>query len=538
MMKRRIITTLLCGMAAVPGFAVELSAPPGQPAAAAQPEAEPQWELHGQSESVMLYHNVKGGGETTVSDGTTFRQELGLRSEGRLGEGNAGLSFSGRATDDDRVSTDHAEVTSLRAYYADSAWDLAAGDVAQTYSTLVFNGALRGATATYTSQFEEQGSVRYSVIAGVQSASWKDLFEHETTHTDVVAGEIRYQHATAQRVSFSVSAANDREGSTEIALDVNASEAMTAGIAWDWRFNRYVKSRGDLAWTSVKGADNRRRERYAGRVDVMTRPTRELSSNFGYERYENGFDSLVGSSTEDRERLENTTVWNASRELRARISLKYSRDNLDGALGETQKIYDGLLALDYRPEFMQRGNIGLRLQRKRMKGRGDDTFQTNVGIDVSNRLESGWRYGATYDYTDLENDDDPSASNTLHTVRAQLGWKKRYSEDHNFRAGARADYSFYDVRTDDQKRFGGTVDAGWDYGRNFMLDLLLTSTNTDRDLSADTSYELYQLIGQYRPFGDGSHVLKINLQRRDSDGGGSAESVIEDEARISYAFRF
>ena len=504
------------------------------------------WKISGTSETTGVYKYNSGQGANTDTNGNTIRQELGLNARGDLGKGKAGIEMRGRATDDERVSKKKTELLYLRSFYTDDNLDIQAGDVAQTYNPLIFSGTVKGASVTYKQNLAKKQYIQYSVIGGTQASSWNDLVNHRANHTDTIAVDLKYQHATAKIISFTLSGAKERASSEVKARvnDLNTSEAVAAGVKWNWRFNRYIKIKGEAAYTSTNtvATDDKKRSKFAGRVTFYTKPTKGINSNFKYERYASGFNTVVGSSTQDRERLENTSTWSITKALRSRMTLKGSRDNLDGHLGETQNIIDALVSFNYRPEFMKRGDFGLRLQQVARKGRGDDTTQQNIGFDFTNSLKNGWNYGASYDFTDLDNRNDGNRSNKLQTLRAKLGWKTRYNEDHNFRASLKGDISFYDEQTEDRKRYGGTVDAGWDYGTKFMLDMLYTTKNTDRDLGIDSSYELYQLISQYKPFGNTTHVLKLNLQRRENEGGNStnpnANNYREDEARLSYAFAF
>ncbi len=500
------------------------------------------WKVSGTSETIGVYRYNSGKGANTDSNGNTVRQELGLKTKGNLGKGIAGVEARGRATDDEKVSKNKTELLYFRSYYTDKEFDVQVGDVGQTYNPLIFSGTVKGTTLTYKQELEKKQSITYSLIGGTQAGSWKELVEHKAVHRDAIAGDIRYQHNTAQMIAFTLSASQDRASNAVKSLtsNYNASEAVSLGLQVNWRFNRYLKLKGEVGYTDTDTitTDSKKRSKLASRMTLYTKPTKTINSNFKYERYDSGYNSMVGSSTQDRERLQNTSTWTISKALRSRMTLKGSRDNLEGQLGETQNIFDTMVAFTYRPEFMKRGDLGLRMQQVSRIGRGDDTTQQNIGIDFSNKLTSGLSYGITYDYTDLDNSDDSNSSNELQTVRGKLGWKTKYNEDNNFRASIKADISFYKEQTEDRKRYGGTVDAGWDYGSKFMLDMLITSKSTDRDLSVNTSYELYQLISQYKPFSDSSHILKLQLNRRDNNGGTSINSYEEDEAKLSYAFSF
>jgi len=510
-------------------------------------DTQSSWGLSGQSETVGIYRDTSGQGATGNNDGYTYRQELGLKSRGALGSAKAGVEVRGRATNDKRVSQQDIELLSFRSYYRDNSFEIELGDVAKMYNPLIFSGALKGSKVGVKQHVGEDGSLEYSMIGGIQSSSWKDIFEQEQDQRDAIAGEIKYKHATAQFVALSTSYAKDRfnDTNTSTLVDRNASEALSVGLQWDWRFSRYLRFKGDSAYTNTQNhyTGGQKENKYGIRMTLYTKPIRAVSSNFKYERYDGGFVTLTGSAAQNRERLENTTTWSISRQVRSRLTLKGSRDNLDGTLGETQNILDGLISLNYRPDFMKRGDFALRVQYTSKNGRGSDTDQLNAGVDFSDRLKNGWRYGLGYEYTNYKVNDEANATNydnQLHTFRGQLAYKYNITKTNRLRASLKFDISLFEHEdvTQQQTRYGGTFDAGYDYDRMFGVDGLFTSKNTDRDLSVNTSYELYQLIGQYKPFNDNSHVLKLRAQKRDYHGGTAAQSYVEDEVRLSYAFAF
>lgn len=512
---------------------------------AADSNTSNSWKVSGQSETVGVYRNSTGTGANSENDGATFRQDLGVKLTGKIGEAKSGIQVRGRATNDKRVSQNNADLLSFRSFYTTESLNVEVGDVAKMYNPLIFSNSLKGGKIGVKQKVGDTKSIEYSMIGGIQSSSWNDTFKQEQDQRDAIAAEVKYKHARAQFIALSVSYAKDRlkDQNTTSSFERNASNALSAGLQWDWRFNRYLRFKGDTAFTNTENSytDGKKEGKTAVRMTLYTKPFRSVNSNFKYERYDGGFSTLVGSSTQNRERIENTTSWSISRQLRSRMTLKYSRDNIDDTdvLG-SEKIYDGLLSFNYRPDFMKRGDFALRLQHTVRDGRGRETGQTNAGLDFTDRLKNGWRYGLGYEFTALNVDDTNGSDNQLHTARGNLAWKHNFNKENRVRASLKLDISIAanDNATLDQTRFGGTVDAGWDYGRKFGLDALFTSKNTNRDLSDNSSYELYQLISQYRPFSTNAHVLKLNLQHRDYHNDDPTQVYKEDEARLAYAFAF
>lgn len=266
------------------------------------------WKISGTSETIGVYRYNSGKGANTDANGNTIRQELGLKTKGNLGEGIAGVEARGRATDDEKVSKNKTELLYFRSYYTDKKFDIQVGDVGQTYNPLIFSGTVKGATLTYKQELEKKQSITYSLVGGTQAASWKELLEHKAVHRDAIAGDIRYQHNTAQMIAFSVSASKDRASDEVKSLtsNYNASEAVSMGLQANWRFSRYLKLKGELGYTNTDTVitESKKRSKLAGRMTLYTKPTKTINSNFKYERYDTGYNSMVGSSTQDRERLE------------------------------------------------------------------------------------------------------------------------------------------------------------------------------------------------------------------------------------------
>jgi len=506
-------------------------------------QKEEDWSVHGNMDSVGLYLSNEDGNES--SDEVVGRVELGLRTKGKVGEGELGFEIRGRATNDERVSLREEELLLFRSLYNSKNIDIQLGDVAQTYNMLVYTGTIKGATVDIKQKFSKDSGMNYSLIGGVQTGSWHDFGAKEFTQKNAVAAEIKYTHDRAQFIALSAAYAKERlsEMQEELTPDLLAGEATTVGLNFDWRFNRYIKAKGNIAYTSTLDTElDETKGEYAGKLFVYTKPTKTTRSDFKYERYSAGYDTLVTRVAKNRERISNVTSWRITNSVRSRFTLKSSRDNLDGKNENgTSKVYDGSASITYRPEFLKRGDIDLRVQDTIREGRGDDSTLLTYGVMIKNSHKFGLRYGLGYEFSELDNTENKDRSNTQHTVRGNIGYKNRINEDNMFRTNLKINYTQVDnigEDIEDQTRIGGTVDMGWEYAKKFMFDMLYTSKVIDRELSLDNNYDIYQLTTQYRVFADNSHVIKLSLKRRESDGGTQEKLRIEDEAKLSYAIEF
>lgn len=512
--------------------------------AATEKETVSLWRVSGRSETSLEWKESNDP-NTTLNEDTSFRQELSLSATRRLEGGSMGLSLRGRGTNDRQVDAQDARLLYLNAFFRREEIQAELGDVAASYNPMVLSAALKGSKVEYGRSRQEGWNV--SAITGIQKAGWEELYgdnDREAVDRYVAGLETTGKFGPGQEISFAASAVRDHVNRDfrQTGFDpLPPGEAVTTGLQWNWRFNRYLQTRGEGAFT--RSEENTRSESGpsesgAVRLRLLTSPLpRSLRMNFLYERVEPGFAPLAGSAPRDTERVESDTTWMLSQEFKARLTLKNRHDNLDRQLSGTLETNEGVLDLNWRPRWVKRGDLNLRTQRKDSKGRGTEQKLSIGELGADFRTASGWRYGLRWIFTDIEDRTAGAEDQQIHTLRGTFGWNRRIGDDHTWRATIRLDANRIDRKSGDQNALGGGLDLGYDAGTHWSADLSAATRNTYRDRSEDNEYRAYEIRGNYHPGGDRSRAIRISAGRREYDNE-KGQDTREHVAKLSYLFGF
>ncbi|GAB6097244.1 hypothetical protein JCM14469_34980 [Desulfatiferula olefinivorans] len=502
-----------------------------------KPETPNPWRIRGRSETIVEWKD-----DSANDNDTTWRQELSLGIGKNENNVSMGLDIRGRATNNETVDERDARLLYFQGYYKSAQNQAELGDVAASFNPLVISASLKGTKLSHQSGDTETGW-NAGLIGGIQKASWSDLFnESDTEPYDryIIGANTERFFGTGRQLSFSTAFIKDadyKDSGDPLAVSAGPAEALTLGTSWDWRFNRYLKTRGEAALTRCDdNTDDSGSHDNAGavRLKLLTAPNpKYLKSDFYYERIDTDFTPFTASAAADREKFENDSTLMISRKARIRLSLKHSRDNLDGSLGGTQTVKDGVTELTLRPDWLKRGDCSLRQQLKHTDGRGTDQSLAISQIDFSIRPKSGWKYGLGFIYTDIDDDTAGMEDQEILTLRNTLGWTRTFANDHQFRSTLRIDTNNIRRDSGDQNTLGGKIDLGYDAGAFWSADLSATTRDTYRDAADDSDYTAYEISGSYHPGGDRSRAIRLNASRRDTDSG-----TPEETARLAYIFSF
>lgn len=506
-------------------------------------KADDEWKVSGRLNAYIQTIDVDGGGSASAED-TTHNEELNFNYIGPLGDGEAGIETRVRGTNDRRIQKDGVELLYMRSYYKDKIWNIEVGDVALSLNPYIYSGSVKGAKAVYKS-LEKKRTLNYSLVSGFKKASWRELYTQEANEAPTAysgAFEVKYIHERAKEIAISVAGYKDdlsTEGKDSLAT---GKEGYGIGLDGKWRFNKYITLKGRTAFTDGKEniRDNNTSSNSKGAIylKLLTKPfLRSLKSNFVYQRVDTDFLSFGGSANSDKEQIENSTTWSISKGLRARMDLKGNRDNLNGALGDTQNLHYEALSLTYRPSFIK-GDLTLRGSNKGLEGRGTDTVTQTAGLNLNLRNKSGWRYGGGYDYSDVDDKNSTTSSTTTHTFKALLGYKEKLSKTSSYRFTIKPSYLFIE---DQEDKMGLKVDAGYVYSKQLSMDLLYMIHQTDyEDINSnDTENSTYQARADYKLNPKGNDVVRVLIEKRNVDVDDTPDnSYSEYKGKISLVMNF
>lgn len=510
------------------------------------------WKIRGRSESIVEWKETSDK-DSAIDEGTSFRQELSvglLKNENRT---SMGLNIRGRSTNDEQIDDDDARLLYLNAFYSKNNFKAEAGDVAASFNPLVLSASVKGSKLNYRHGNYTKG-FEVNFLGGIQKSAWDQVYEgdKDTPFDRYLAGfETEFRYGTGQKFAFSASAVNDMKNSNYEAdddneIDETRSKAVTAGFSWDWRFNRYFSTRGDVAFTRTdadKDDDKDYENAEAFKVKFLTKPHKKyVRSNFTFERIDPKFRPFIATAARDTEKIQNDTTIMFSRKFKVRITLKENKNNIEDDEENTRTTDDGVIFFTIRPDWLKRGEFGLRTQFKKteIEGTSEQNQKLAIGeVNFSIRPKSGWEYGFGWIYTHI--DEDESLGNfedqDIHTIRTKVGWKKSFNSDHLFRSALRLDCNLMDRDSDEQTTYGGRADLGYDAGKWWSADLTATSRKSYRDAADDNNYNSYELRGNYHPGGDRSKAVRLSASKRITDT--ESETRTTDHiVKLSYLFSF
>ncbi len=503
---------------------------------------EDKWIVEGRLSGYLQNVDVENG--TNSKEGFTQSHELDIKFHGPLYHGNASIEARVRESNDERVQKNNEHLLFLKGYFTDKIWNHEIGDVAASMNPYVFGGSVKGIKTEYKSS-KKDDKWDYKFITGVRKAQWRETYqtvEDEGLDTYVAAFEANYTYERAKEITLSLATLkNDlSSGYNETAP---GKKGTTLGIDAKWRFNKYITLKGRAAVShstdDLRGDKDSETEN-AIQLRLLTRPVlSSVKSNFMYKRISADFISAAGSVNADNEKLENSTSWTINKQLTTKLSLKSSRDNLDGALGDTQNTYYESLSFLYKPESIKRATVDFKFTNKDVQGRGANTNQFTAGVNGNYRTTTGFRYGLGYDYSDLTDSNTASSSQTINNVRFIIGYKQKLEGESSYRITATVDAQNVSQNGNDQDRYGLKLDAGYQVNKKLSMDLSYVSRNTYRDDSNDSVNSTYQFRTTYRLDDKGKQTVRLLLEKQDNDvEDDSASSYNEHIGKLSYVYNF
>ena len=501
-----------------------------------------EWDYSGRAMLYMQNITVVGN-ETKAEDGYTHNEELNFNIRGPLKSGEAGVNLRVRHTNDLRIQKDHTELLYFRSYYKDDLWRVEAGDVAASLNPYIYSASLKGAKVTYKSAQKEQ-TLNYTAIAGVKKAKWRDVFKHELDETPTAysgAAEVRYIHARAKEIALSISGYKDDLATGGELSSIPGKEGYGVGLETKWRFSKYIRIKARAALMRASEdirhyvAKKTHKALYA---KVMTRPLlRSLKSNFTYERVDPDYVSLGGVAAQDKEELKNTTSWRVNKEFNARLDIKARRDNLKLSKTEgTTKTYYEALQVRYKPSYLKRANISMRVSNKDKKNNIIKTNQQNAKIDMTLRNRSGLSYGCGYEFVDYTDKNDAKNSRITAIYSALLGYREKISKEKFFNLSCRLSYR--DVRNS-QESIALKLYGRYNHSKRASIDLSYMLNDTDYEVQNDTRHSTYQLRGDYKLDAKGRNRISLLAEKRDVKVDNKLDSrYVEYRERVSLLMSF
>lgn len=503
------------------------------------------FEVKGRFSSKLSHYRYNGAGTPEKDNTLEHLEQANLKLDGDLGSYKVGMSGSARTTDDRQVDSDSARLLSFHAYLEKEHNLFELGDVAANMNSYVFGAGLKGIKYSHgQAQFQgvKEKGLLYTLIAGTQEATWNDFYSNEkNTSADrlLTALETKYKFDMAKEMAISVAYVKDRPSS--VVDGIVSQKSLSLGYDWDWRFNRYISTRGQVA---ISKNDNDLKDENSGKsnkalkIKLMTKPLKKsLSSDFLYEYVDAGYASLAGSSASDMMRMENNTSWRINRQIRLRTDLKRSVDNLENHLSQKQTVDELALSADLRPDFMKRGDFRYSSRYRKTKGRGADNTQYTNDFTFNFRPVAGLRYMLSW--VNIKTLTKSSGNvNDQNIIRTGVNYNKSLNDDFRLRSGFKVDCTVTQPEGDDQKLWGFAGDLGLSYKDRLDFDLMASTRNAYRENQDDTYFRNYLFRTSYYPDEKRQHSLNLTVERREYDTVQAINEYSERLVTFDYSFNF
>ncbi|MCW7753327.1 hypothetical protein OOT00_04920 [Desulfobotulus sp. H1] len=513
--------------------------------AAMEKEPSSDWHISGSSETGFQWRDSNDP-DADHSSGSYFFQEISLSAVREKMDGSRGFRFRGRSTNDSQIDDEDFRLLYINGFARKGEAHIEIGDVAAAYNPMVLSASVKGAKLEY-GRHREYGW-RLSSIAGVDKDHWDDLYgskDPDPVDRYLAGLETRLMLGGGQEIAFSASGVRDSLNADAIPLDPKKEtvpvKALTTGVQWDWRFNNYLRTRGEGAF-SRSSEDTREtgklRESGAVRIRLLTVPVPQtLNVNLLYERIEPDFISPAGSAVRDRERLESDTSLTISPALKARFLFQTYHDNLNRELSETFEVNDGTLDLHWQPGWMSQGKILLSTRHKQSRGRGRDQDLRMGEIRNEYKTESGWKYGLGWTVTDIKAGSDRSKEQQIHTLMGLYGLDRELANDHVWRSTLRLDANFMDKEEGGETALGGRLDLGYEAGKHWSAGLGASTRRVYVDHAEDSEYRSYELRGHYHPGGNRARAIRFSAGMREFENK-KGLPVREHVTKVAYHMGF
>ena len=499
-----------------------------------------EWSIKGNIRTELSTVDVQG--KESVREGSHFTQNYNLRYEGPWEEGKAGMSLKARLTNDKNIDNDKIKFQSFNAFYKDKIWNLQAGDVSASLNSYVYGGALKGIKVSYKSP-ERKDTFDYTFISGIKKNLWKDVLTHQISEKPdrySVGAGMTYRYERSKTITFSSSFSKDDLSTGSKRTTQIGKEGSAFGVESNWRFNRYVRLRARGAWakTDEDIRDvNGSQIGTAFNIRLLTKPSRKIRSNFSVDRASSNFSSISGGGGRDKIRFTNGTTWRYSKQTNIRLSLKTTRDNLDGAKGATKHTIYEMLNFAYKPIFLKRSEMIFSMDNSKNYGRDPSSDNHTLNFGFNYNPKGAWRYGINLSQNNAYSENN--LSSITKNISVKVGYRKKLSKTKRMRVALKLNQRRISETTNDQINYGVRIDTGITLSKQLQTALSFSSRESQKAVSNDTKNTTYRWTTTYKMGKKLKQTLRLLVEKKDYKVDNSdTSSYNENVMRIMYNYRF
>ena len=288
-----------------------------------------------------------GSGASSLTGSSNYFSSLSIHSDSGNETNKFSFDMSGKYADDPRTDPSMFSFTNINMKFAGPNTVLNLGDTFDSFSQYSLSSALKG--LSYKLGGNESDNQEITFVYGLAYPRW-DNFRNSTDlqaiKRQAYGAKLKKGLSQYFTSGFSYIRSHDSDRITP------ADQLTDGGVfAWDWEYKPVEGARitGESAWSGATLSPA------AGAADVDSKGTAHRVAFEGqggpvrlsveYERVSPGFESVMGSSTPDREKVK--VRWREKKS--ARTSLTYGilwfKDNLSGQKDSTRNSWRPEVAL-------------------------------------------------------------------------------------------------------------------------------------------------------------------------------------------------
>lgn len=363
-----------------------------------------------------------GRARSSLTDGASFTNQLGIQGRGTLSEYRYSLNMSLKATDDERNDPERVTLGNLQGSLTGDRHALTAGDTFESFSQYTLGTAVKGLSYRYGSS--DGAGTQLTLVGGYAYPRWHSFWDRDSAEQKVSGIRLKHDVLPELVVGASVVQQDDDERFATESLYQN----LVGGVDWEYLPIQGLTIKGESAFNDTRespltGAGTT----YSGQAHKMEAvgdggPSRV---KIEYERIDPDFVSNTGSATADREKAKAEWRYRPEKDTTWRFGFLWYHDNLDGQLANTTD--------HYRPEiqwirrnFAGRQYAQLDLGYKFDNARGgaavrDDHLVSAVYRDRLGEIDLDAELGSNFYETQATRDEQEVFGNITLTGRREAG---------------------------------------------------------------------------------------------------------------------
>lgn len=364
--------------------------------------AENQENWFGESFTTFRYNSINGNEQQAfLKKDLSVVEELQINGKEKISkDGNFSVVFRGRATNDEKIGSKKFGLLKFLTEINSGDTYVGIGDVSPDASEFIITQNIKGG---YIKQdgipFGEDLSL--SIFGGNTGSNWERFWgdgqQDFKQYSFGIRANQQLPYKTETGLDF-ISTFDDEKSANPL----NLASRKNSIISWDFtsKIIRSLNVSGEIAKSFKDYDDNRQRIDTQSDLAyrVKTGYTFDKSTvNIRYYRVEPNFDSLVGSSSNDSERIKGSYAYEFTENISSEISYNFRRNNLRNQKTSTTKTNVPSLTTELKIDEASKLNFEIRSEFRYKDGDAIDDRNISLSPYFTSKFDN-LNYNLKYEF--------------------------------------------------------------------------------------------------------------------------------------------